>query len=89
MNSAFDQVRELVRCPRCASRLISATDALLCNDELLIDRRCPECDHRDQVATTSYAAAVWGRREMRLAGTLEALADALADGLAVDLSEIR
>jgi hypothetical protein len=43
--------------------------------------RCPECEHRDIVITHRLAAAVWLRRGESAAKALNALADALADGL--------
>jgi hypothetical protein len=51
----------------------------------VLERRCPECDHRDGVVTNALAAAVWRRRNERASDQLLALADALADGLPVEL----
>jgi hypothetical protein len=81
-------VNPLVRCPRCSSRLISPTQADGCHDGVIVDRRCPECGHRDRVVTTAFAAAVWARHETRVASSLSALADALADGAPIEVSEI-
>jgi DNA-directed RNA polymerase subunit RPC12/RpoP len=81
-------VNPLVRCPRCSSRLISPTQADGCHDGVVVDRRCPECGHRDRVVTTAFAAAVWARHETRVASSLQALADALADGAPIEVSEI-
>ena len=78
----------LVRCPRCRSRLITPVQADGCSDGVIVDRRCPECDHRDRVVTTAFAAAVWARHEARVASSLHALADALADGAPIEVSEI-
>jgi DNA-directed RNA polymerase subunit RPC12/RpoP len=80
-------VNPLVRCPRCSSRLIGPTHTDACRDGVIVERRCPECDHRDRVVTTAFAAAVWARHESRVASGLLALADALADGAPIELSE--
>ena len=81
-------VNPLVRCPRCSGRLIGPTRSEPCRDGVIVDRRCPDCDHRDRIVTTAFAATVWARHEARVASALLALADALADGVAVELSEI-
>jgi len=78
----------LVRCPRCSSRLISPLQADGCHDGVIVDRHCPECGHRDRVVTSAFAAAVWARHETRVASALQALADALADGAPVQVSDI-
>ena len=81
--------RMLVRCPQCTSRLMSPVDAVSGRgDQVVIDRQCPECGHRDRVLTTPLAAIVWARHEARVAASLLALADALADGAPIELSEI-
>ena len=82
-------VNPLVRCPRCRSRLIAPLYTTDCKDGVIVDRRCPECLHCDQIVTTPFAAAVWARHETRVASSLHALADALADGAPVEVSEIR
>jgi DNA-directed RNA polymerase subunit RPC12/RpoP len=81
-------VNPLVRCPCCSSRLISPTRADGNRDGVVVDRRCPECGHRDRVVTTAFAAAVWARHENRVASSLQALADALEAGAPVEVSEI-
>ena len=58
----FDQRKPLVHCPRCASRLIYTVDTAGYDSEVILDRRCPECEHRDSVVTSALAAAVWYRR---------------------------
>jgi len=81
-------VNPLVRCPRCSSRLICPTQADTCPHGVLVDRHCPECGHRDRVVTTAFAAALWARHETRVTSSLAALADALADGAPVAVSDI-
>ena len=51
----------------------------------MIDRRCPECGKLDRVITSRLAAELWYRRNAFIAEELEALADALAGGLALDV----
>jgi DNA-directed RNA polymerase subunit RPC12/RpoP len=81
--------RMLVRCPQCASRLMAPLDAIgREGDEAVIERRCPECGHCDRVVTTTLAAIIWARHEARILAGMAALADALADGAPVELSEI-
>lgn len=81
--------RMLVRCPQCTSRLMTPVDATSGEgDEVVIERQCPECGHRDRVITTPLAAIVWARHEARVVGSMLALADALADGAPIELSEI-
>jgi len=59
-----------------------------------LQRRCdrqpplPGIGHDDRVVTTTFAAAVWARHETRVTSTLYALADALADGAPIEVSEI-
>ena len=62
----FDQRKPLVHCPRCASRLIYTVDTAGYDSEVILDRRCPECEHRDSVVTSALAAAVWYRRDTRI-----------------------
>jgi DNA-directed RNA polymerase subunit RPC12/RpoP len=80
----------LVRCPECASRLMAPVDASggVGDDEVLIDRQCPECGHHDRVVTTPLAAIVWARHEARVAASMRALADAIEDGAPIELSEL-
>ena len=51
----------------------------------MIDRRCPECESHDRVITSELAAELWYRRNACIAEELEAFADALADGLALEM----
>ena len=81
-------VNPLVRCPRCRSRLIASEHSEVCPDGVLVDRRCPECDYRDRVFATAFAAAVWERHDARVAASLHALADALAAGAPLVVSDI-
>ncbi len=85
--------RSLGRCPHCDSRLIQVREQPRARrasdprnvDELLrlvgvslLDRRCPECEHRDSVAVPTLGAAAWYRDETRRLIALQALADSIA-----------
>jgi hypothetical protein len=74
--SPFER-KPLVHCPSCESSLIYTTDSAGYDAEVILNRRCPECEHRDSVVTTAIAAAVWYRRDTRLLAELAALADSL------------
>jgi hypothetical protein len=72
--------RPLVRCPCCDSPLLYPTGRRRRDLDTVLDRRCPECDHRDRVVTTSRAAEIWCLREQRIRDGFAALADAFDDG---------
>ena len=74
----YAERKPLVHCPRCTSRLIYTVDAAGYDAEVILDRRCPECEHRDSVVTSALAAAVWYRRDTRIMRELRELADSLA-----------
>jgi DNA-directed RNA polymerase subunit RPC12/RpoP len=76
-DDAFGVSKPLVHCPRCSSRLIYAVDTAGYDAEVILNRRCPECEHRDSVVTSAIAAAVWYRRDTRLMRELMELADSL------------
>jgi hypothetical protein len=85
--------RSLGHCPHCGSRLIQLSESSRARrvagrpavDDMLrlvgialLDRHCPECEHRDSVATTTLAAAVSYREDTRRLAALQALADSIA-----------
>jgi hypothetical protein len=76
--------KRLVRCPGCSSGLIYPTDIAACEQRAIVSRRCPECEHRDVVATCPLAACMWFDQTLRIGEGLTALAEAIADGLPVD-----
>jgi hypothetical protein len=97
----FNSRESLAHCPSCASPLIYTVDATDDDDPpahrvdrtlrlvgvALVDRRCPECEYRDAVATSALEAAIAYRRgTCRLAG-LRALAESLAVELERDGAE--
>jgi DNA-directed RNA polymerase subunit RPC12/RpoP len=81
-DEAFVERKPLVHCPRCTSRLIYAVDAAGYEAEVILNRRCPECEHRDSVVTSALAAAVWYRRDTRIMRGLMELADSLRESSA-------
>jgi DNA-directed RNA polymerase subunit RPC12/RpoP len=86
-HEAFGASKPLVHCPQCTSRLIYAIDTAGYDAEVILNRRCPECEHRDSVVTSSIAAAVWYRRDTRLMRELMELADSLAQPVPLALVE--
>jgi hypothetical protein len=76
---------ELVHCPACESTLIYPVACSPWKRQSLVERRCPDCEHRGVVITHRLAAAVWLRRGKSAADDLHALADALADGLELEI----
>jgi hypothetical protein len=82
-------IKPLVRCPVCGGELIYPTYCLVHHELGLLERRCPDCEHRDCVRTNRHAAELWLRRHARHAEELAAVADALADGLEPDFAEQR
>jgi hypothetical protein len=75
--------KPFVRCPICSSGLIYPLTSTRWARQSVVERRCPECEHRDVVITNRLAAAVWLRRGERAATGLLGLADALAEGLEI------
>jgi hypothetical protein len=79
-------MKPLLRCPICTSELIYPVRCAARDAMSLIERRCPECEHRDRVCTNRLAAELWHRRVAHIRAELSALADALADGFEPDLA---
>jgi hypothetical protein len=78
----------LVRCPSCLSPLIYPVDLAGLEREIVVSRRCPECEHRDLVVAERLAALLWFDRYIRERSEIAGLCDALEDGLPVDLDII-
>ena len=76
-----DESKPLVRCALCSSDLIYPLRCARYGAQCVIDRRCPECENHDCVLASRLAAELWYRRNAYIAEELEALADALANGL--------
>jgi DNA-directed RNA polymerase subunit RPC12/RpoP len=81
-------MKPLVRCPSCASGLIYPVSHATWEGQSVLDRRCPDCEHRDLVVTNRLVAAVWLRRCEAAAQHLSTLADALADGCWFELEPV-
>ena len=77
--ASTDSCEPLMPCPRCASRLMSTVSTVACGAEVIVARRCPECELDDSVVTTVLRAALWYRRDTRTIGGLLRLADSLRD----------
>ncbi len=67
MGGVDPRSKPLTCCPACASRLIYPLSFMPhTSGRVVIDRRCPECEHVDRVACDPAAAETWARREQRL-----------------------
>ena len=77
--------KSLVRCPRCLSMLIYPADLAGLDGDIVIARRCPECELRDLVVAPRVAALLWFDRYCRLGAELAAFGEALDDGLPLDV----
>ena len=52
----FGQRAALGHCPRCTSRLIYTVDSIWLEREVILERRCPECEHRESVVVSALGA---------------------------------
>lgn len=75
--------KPLVRCPGCESRLIYPLACEQLGTRVILTRRCPECELRDEIETTEFVAEVWRRRDARICRQISAYADALGRGEAL------
>jgi DNA-directed RNA polymerase subunit RPC12/RpoP len=75
----FGQREGLGHCPHCASRLIYTVDAIGYELEVILARRCPECEHRESVVVSALSAARGYRRDTRILAGLLSLANALGE----------
>jgi hypothetical protein len=80
-----DESKPLVRCAICSSDLIYPVHCARHGKQSVIERRCPECGSLDRVITSRLAAELWYRRNAYIAEEIESLADALANGLALEV----
>ncbi|MDX6599738.1 MAG: hypothetical protein QOE87_3625 [Gaiellales bacterium] len=80
--------RPLVRCPNCLSMLIYPLDLAALDRDVVVSRRCPECEHRDVVVVGRLAAFLWFDRYDRVRMELAGLCDALDHGLPFDFDSI-
>lgn len=75
----------LAICPSCSSRLVYPIDLAGGNWDIVVSRRCPDCEHRDHVVTGRLPALLWFARNARQRDELAALCDGIADGLPFDV----
>lgn len=59
----FGQRTPLGHCRRCASRLIYTVSAVGLDDEVIVARRCPECELLETVVVSGLQAAGLYRRD--------------------------
>ncbi|MDX6630789.1 MAG: hypothetical protein QOH00_3035 [Gaiellales bacterium] len=70
--------RQLISCPVCESALIQIECChQVEHDSALLERQCPECGHRDELAVAVVVADVLAEHAAELAAGLEELADRL------------
>lgn len=70
--------RQLISCPECASGLIQIECCeSIGQDRSLLERYCPECGHRDELAVTNAVADILNLHASELAASLRVLADRL------------
>jgi hypothetical protein len=75
----FGQRKTLGHCPQCMGRLIYMADSVWYEAEVLVARRCPECELRETVVVSALHASVWYRHDTRILGGFLRLADSLRD----------
>jgi hypothetical protein len=75
----FGQRAALGHCPRCTSRLIYTVDSIWLDSEVILERRCPECEYRESVVVTALGATARYRKDTHTMLGMRLLADALDD----------
>jgi hypothetical protein len=70
----FGTATPLVYCPECQALLEYEVDAKPADRDVVLARRCPRCEYRDSVVSSSLSMAVWYRRETRILAELRPLA---------------
>jgi hypothetical protein len=78
----------LISCPRCESALIQIHDSRSADLGTLLDRHCPECDHRDVLSVATPLAELVLEHAAELARCLEELADRLEAAGELWLAEV-
>jgi hypothetical protein len=76
---AFGQRRALGHCVRCLSRLIYTADTVGSDAEVILLRRCPECELRETVVVSAIEAVVRYRHDSCTLVALATLADSLRE----------
>jgi hypothetical protein len=70
--------RAIAHCRLCGSGLIYPVHSTEHDGRAVIECRCPECEHVHRVVTSPIIAALWRRRDARIAAAMARLADELA-----------
>ncbi len=79
--------RQLTHCPSCESDLIQIESLRrLALEATLVERRCPECDHADELELATVVADELCHRAAELASELHGLADRLHAAFEVRLA---
>jgi hypothetical protein len=73
----YGQRTALGHCPRCTSRLIHTVDSVWLDREVILDRRCPECEYRESVVVSALGATARYRKDTHTMLGMRLLADAL------------
>ncbi|MDX6571429.1 MAG: hypothetical protein QOC86_585 [Gaiellales bacterium] len=70
--------RQLISCPACTSMLIQIDGCGQCDDATtVLERRCPECGHEDEMVVAAVVAEVLSEHAAALTASLHELADRL------------
>jgi hypothetical protein len=75
----FGQRAALGHCPRCTSRLIYTVNSIWLEREVILERRCPECEYRESVVVSARGATVRSQQDTRTMLGMQLLADTLED----------
>jgi hypothetical protein len=67
-------------CRRCGSRLPYTVDGVWGDSDVILERCCPECENRETVVVSVWAASARYREETRTLLAMQVLADSLRDG---------
>ena len=63
----------------CAGRLLYTVDGVWGDSEVILDRRCPECEYREAVVVSVWTASARYREDTRTLLAMQVLADSLRD----------
>jgi hypothetical protein len=65
--SPFEQRAALGHCPRCASRAIYTVDHVWKDGEVMLERRCPECEYQESVVVSALGATARRHKDTQTA----------------------
>jgi hypothetical protein len=75
-----DQRLVATPCPRCGSGLPYIVDGVWGDADVILERCCPECEHREAVVVSVWVASARYREDTRTLLAMQELADSLRDG---------